>query len=91
MRKNGLKKTALIMTLLMLVYGVTACSGKSEPVGTEGKNSTVGEMDKTNMETDMPDVTTSADGKNVVRVCVTADPGSLGTFDEGSSCLLYTS
>ncbi len=93
--KGKLQKIiALGLTAVMLTAMLTACGSKQAVLGGETDAETSGTAtaeagekaaaDGENTAASAETVTT-ADGKTVVRVCVTADPGSLGTFEEGSS------
>lgn len=84
MRKSIWKKIALMAAGAILATGLSACGNRASETGaTTAAAETAGANGSA--AADAVQETADGDGKTTVRVCVTADPGSLGVFDEGSS------
>lgn len=83
MRKKFVRMIAVTLSMLLLVPGLTGCGSGETPSNAETEAPEAAASTESVPEAAAAPVT--EDGETVVRVCVTQDPGSLGTFAEGSS------
>lgn len=89
MRKS-MKRMILCILTPMIALSMVACGGeKSQETATDTKAGTLAEAGEKTLEQPGKPIV-SGNGEKVVKIAYTSDPGSLGTFDEGSSSGRWT-